>query len=74
MDELHVLPGRVPRPGEVTVGCRFAARCAHVMARCTSEAPELVQIAPGHSARCHLFTEPSAATDAAHAMVEEATR
>lgn len=57
MGDLHPLPGRVPQPGEVTVGCRFAARCAHVLDRCAHEAPAPVEIAPGHHGRCHLLTE-----------------
>ena len=57
---LREIPGRVPRLGEMPVGCRFADRCPHVAPRCRAEAPELLdaplrggEIVPGHSVRCH---------------------
>jgi oligopeptide/dipeptide ABC transporter ATP-binding protein len=71
MDDLHPLPGRVPRPGEVTVGCRFAARCAHAMDVCLREAPPSFEVAPGHTASCHLLGEAPAES---LPMVEEVAR
>jgi oligopeptide/dipeptide ABC transporter ATP-binding protein len=35
-------------------GCRLRDRCPHAFARCASEEPRLVQVAPGHSSACHL--------------------
>jgi oligopeptide/dipeptide ABC transporter ATP-binding protein len=35
-------------------GCRLRDRCPHAFARCTTEEPRLVQVAPGHSSACHL--------------------
>jgi oligopeptide/dipeptide ABC transporter ATP-binding protein len=33
--------------------CAFAARCPRAMERCHVETPDVVQIAPGHTIRCH---------------------
>ena len=35
-------------------GCSFAPRCPLVIDRCRSEAPPLVEVAPGRSVACHL--------------------
>ncbi len=53
-ERLDSLPGRVPPPDAVIVGCRFAERCPAVFARCHEEAPGWHEAAPGHFARCHL--------------------
>ncbi|MDP2432261.1 MAG: dipeptide ABC transporter ATP-binding protein [Pseudomonadota bacterium] len=53
-ERLDSLPGRVPPPDAVIVGCRFAERCPAVFARCHEEAPGFHEAAPGHFARCHL--------------------
>ena len=49
---LEAIPGRVPAPGARPAGCVFAPRCAHAMPACTAEAPALIEIGPGHWARC----------------------
>jgi len=46
--------GDVPSPMNVPPGCSFHTRCPHVMPRCRSEAPRLVEVAPGRSVRCWL--------------------
>ena len=35
-------------------GCSFAPRCPARMARCADAAPDIVEVAPGHFARCFL--------------------
>ncbi len=45
------LTGSPPDPVEPPAGCRFAERCPVVFERC-SEPPPLVEVAPGHWARC----------------------
>ena len=37
--------------------CAFAPRCPQASERCYSEKPPLVQIAQGHTARCHFFRD-----------------
>ena len=49
---LEAIPGRVPAPGARPAGCVFAPRCAHVLPACTAEAPRLIELGPGHRARC----------------------
>jgi oligopeptide/dipeptide ABC transporter ATP-binding protein len=52
-ERLAVIPGSVPAAGEWLSGCRFRDRCKYAFDRCTTEAPPLYQIAPGHTSRCH---------------------
>ncbi|MBI4985296.1 MAG: ABC transporter ATP-binding protein [Rhodocyclales bacterium] len=53
-ERLATIPGGVPRLDAAFVGCRFADRCADVMAVCRSEAPPWRQLGAGQCARCHL--------------------
>ena len=46
--------GEIPSPLDPPPGCHFHPRCPHAMARCRSEAPKLVVVAPGHLSACHL--------------------
>ncbi len=45
------LAGSPPDPVEPPTGCRFADRCPVVFEKCV-EPPPLVEVAPGHHARC----------------------
>jgi peptide/nickel transport system ATP-binding protein len=49
---LPSIPGRVPPPGAMPPGCRFAPRCAHALAPCA--APQELQAleTPEHAVRC----------------------
>ncbi|MDP2788273.1 MAG: ABC transporter ATP-binding protein [Pseudomonadota bacterium] len=53
-ERLDSLPGRVPGPDTLFVGCRFADRCPVAFERCRVETPAFHEAAPGHFARCHL--------------------
>ena len=46
------IPGGPPAPGEDPGGCTFRPRCPYAAERCL-EAPELREVGPDHSARCH---------------------
>ena len=46
--------GEIPSPLNPPSGCHFHPRCPHAMARCSSEVPQLRQIAPGRQSACHL--------------------
>ena len=48
-----VLEGEVPSPAAPPSGCYFHPRCRYAQDRCRSEAPALVEVTPGHWARCH---------------------
>ncbi len=56
------IPGSPPDLARIPVGCRFAARCPKVMARCTEEYPELYRV-DGTLVRCFLYDEGSAGHD-----------
>ncbi len=54
------IPGMMPAPQDLPVGCAFQARCDRVSVICR-EPPELFDLAPGRAARCFhpLPVEPS---------------
>jgi oligopeptide/dipeptide ABC transporter ATP-binding protein len=45
--------GDVPDPADAPAGCAFHPRCPHAQAVCRTETPELLEVSPGHRARCH---------------------
>ncbi|MSO20541.1 MAG: ABC transporter ATP-binding protein [Acidobacteria bacterium] len=55
-ERLNTIPGNVPSIMELPVGCKFVTRCTERIERCFAEEPELIEITPGHSARCHLVS------------------
>ncbi|MBI2797260.1 MAG: ABC transporter ATP-binding protein [Gemmatimonadetes bacterium] len=57
-ERLDAIPGTVPPATAWPGGCRFRDRCPHAWDKCAAEAPALVQVTPGHAARCHLVAEP----------------
>ena len=56
-DTLYTIPGNVPKPGSIQVGCRFAARCEFAHERCVQENPSMYKAATTHQARCFLLEE-----------------
>jgi oligopeptide/dipeptide ABC transporter ATP-binding protein len=58
-EELDVIPGTVPGLINLPPGCRFAPRCRSRvkkgLAICMQEEPNLLPVAPGHTARCWLY-------------------
>jgi len=50
-ERLEPIPGRMPAPGEMPRGCRFAPRCPFAAPRC-GETPPLRAIGPGHDVAC----------------------
>ncbi len=49
---LEAIPGTVPSLLHPPPGCRFAARCRHVIPACTEAEPPLREVEPGHRAAC----------------------
>ena len=60
---LEAIAGTVPALNQSFTGCRFAPRCAQVMAHCASTLPELKEVSARHEVRCLLY-EPGASTAA----------
>jgi peptide/nickel transport system ATP-binding protein len=54
---LAEIPGMVPAPHELGVGCAFAARCPHASARCRAETPRLTENGDGHVVACFAVEE-----------------
>jgi len=46
------IPGAPPDLVRLPQACRFAPRCPYATAKCTSEAPTMDEIDPGHLSRC----------------------
>ncbi|KJC61635.1 peptide ABC transporter ATPase [Bradyrhizobium sp. LTSPM299] len=55
---LETIGGSVPILINPAPGCRFAARCRHVMSICTETEPVLRNVTPGHRIACHLGDAP----------------
>ena len=53
---IQPIPGMFPNITEEIPGCRFNPRCPHAQecALCTREAPEMIEVEPGHLVACHL--------------------
>ena len=66
--ERIVLSGDPPDPAEKPGGCAFHPRCPNAFARCRTDAPALVEVAPDRSVACHLTVVESRATTALGAV------
>jgi peptide/nickel transport system ATP-binding protein len=54
-EPLTAIAGTVPALTQTFTGCRFAPRCASVMAHCEHTPPALDALTPTHSVRCLLY-------------------
>ncbi len=61
---LPTIPGMVPNPLRLPVGCRFQTRCAFVTDRCRQEQPPLEAVGTGHLAACFVQPEYTASAPA----------
>ena len=50
--KLEVIPGSVPHPLDLPVGCKFAPRCKYATEKCKVEEPALLEVETNHSIRC----------------------
>jgi len=55
---LSTIEGAVPPIAQLPPGCPFEARCSHRVAACAVELPPLVEVGPGHWARCPVLNSP----------------
>jgi peptide/nickel transport system ATP-binding protein len=51
------IAGRAPSPGSRPPGCAFAPRCQLAEEACTAAFPALVDVGPGHRARCRRIAD-----------------
>jgi peptide/nickel transport system ATP-binding protein len=49
---LQTIEGTVPAPSNLPAGCPFEPRCSDRLPICAQALPELIEVAPGHWARC----------------------
>jgi oligopeptide/dipeptide ABC transporter ATP-binding protein len=59
--ERILLQGDLPSPLNPPPACRFHTRCWKAQSICSTEEPQLIQIAPGHEVACHFPEERSVA-------------
>jgi peptide/nickel transport system ATP-binding protein len=55
--KLGSIPGTVPSPDQMPVGCRFADRCNEAMEICRQKQPDNYFIKESHSAACWLYED-----------------
>jgi oligopeptide/dipeptide ABC transporter ATP-binding protein len=56
---LATIEGTVPPIAQLPSGCPFEPRCPHRVAACAAALPQLVEVGPGHWARCPIANPPS---------------
>ena len=49
--------GEIPSSVNIPTGCSFYTRCNQRLDICRREDPEIIEIAPDHFVRCHLFNK-----------------
>ena len=59
-----VSTGEIPSPVNIPTGCSFHTRCPFVMDVCRRVDPVMVEGAPRHQVRCHLFPQSRRSPDA----------
>ncbi|MEK4230751.1 ABC transporter ATP-binding protein [Solibacillus sp. FSL H8-0538] len=52
-----LLTGDIPSPSSPPAGCTFHTRCPFAMDICSKIVPQFLQVKPGHSVACHLYSE-----------------
>ncbi|WP_019122257.1 ABC transporter ATP-binding protein [Brevibacillus massiliensis] len=53
-ERLYAIPGSVPMPEEMPIGCRFAPRCCEARKDCFHKAPPSKEVSAGHYTSCWL--------------------
>ncbi len=49
---LEAIPGSVPHPLNLPIGCKFSTRCRYVTDKCRAEQPDLEEVEDNHQIRC----------------------
>jgi len=58
-ERLQAIRGMVPNILDFPPGCKFCTRCDRKLEICDTIEPELIELTPGHSVRCHLYQDNS---------------
>jgi oligopeptide/dipeptide ABC transporter ATP-binding protein len=56
-ERLNAIPGQVPDPMDLPVGCKFHPRCYLMIEECKKEEPPLFQVSGDHFSRCIRWQE-----------------
>jgi peptide/nickel transport system ATP-binding protein len=65
---LATIEGTVPAITALPPGCAFEPRCSYRLPDCSRELPPLLEVAPGHLARCPVLNSAPAASNAAPSL------
>ena len=65
---LATIEGTVPGIASLPPGCAFEPRCPHRVRECSLQMPPLVEVAPGHLARCPVLNTSETTSNAAHSL------
>ena len=65
---LATIEGTVPGIAALPPGCSFEPRCAYRVPECSRALPPLLEVAPGHLARCPVLNTSETASNAAHTL------
>jgi len=49
---LEAIPGAVPHPSDLPIGCKFAPRCKYATDKCRKEEPDLLKVSEHQEVRC----------------------
>ena len=65
---LATIEGTVPGIAALPPGCAFEPRCSNRVAACNRQLPPLVEVAPGHLARCPVLNTSGSVSNAAYTL------
>jgi peptide/nickel transport system ATP-binding protein len=51
-----ILEGSIPSPANPPEGCKFHTRCRERLEPCTKYVPHTMEVEPGHTVACHLYS------------------
>ncbi len=58
-EPLRTMRGSVPAPSQALPGCLFEPRCDYRIESCARVPPPMIEVAPGHDARCPVINLPA---------------
>ncbi|MGI5997811.1 MAG: ABC transporter ATP-binding protein [Lutispora sp.] len=53
VERLKPIPGMMPNPTDLPVGCNFFERCSNRMDCCKEKKPATIEVEPGHLVKCY---------------------